>query len=133
MAALCLPCTAAVASSAASDSRRINTVYNTVYSIPSTGTYTVPYQFVVSSARAWLIRFHIHVPYRIRYTRRASNSCTKECYSKYIIVPHMDLPYTVAYRVSVRRYVYKTTYANSFSHFLSAHNEKNKIKQYHST
>ena len=54
MAALCLPCTAAVASSAASDSRRINslpTVYNTVYSIPSTGTYTVPYRFVVSSTR----------------------------------------------------------------------------------
>ena len=57
MAALCLPCTAAVASSAASDSRRINTVYslptvyNTVYSIPSTGTYTVPYRFVISSAR----------------------------------------------------------------------------------
>ena len=57
MAALCLPCTAAVASSAASDSHRINTVYslptvyNTVYSIPSTGTYTVPYRFVVSSVR----------------------------------------------------------------------------------
>ena len=56
-------------------SRRINTVYslpmvyNTVYSIPSTGTYTVPYRFVVSSARAWLIR--IHVPYRIPYTRTA--------------------------------------------------------------
>ena len=33
MAVLCLPCTAAVASSAASDSRRINTVYSlpTVY------------------------------------------------------------------------------------------------------
>ena len=61
MAALCLPCTAAVVSSAASDSRRINavyslpTVYNTVYSIPSTGTYTVQYRFVVSSAHAWLI------------------------------------------------------------------------------
>ena len=54
MAALCLPCTAAVASSAASDSRRINSLpHNTVYSIPSTGTcaYTVPYRFVVSSAR----------------------------------------------------------------------------------
>ena len=52
MAALCLPCTAAVASSAASDPRRINTVYSlpTVYSIPNTGTYTVPYRFVVSSA-----------------------------------------------------------------------------------
>ena len=59
MAALCFPCTAAVASSAASDSRRINTVhslptiYNTVYSIPSTGTYTVLYRFVVSSACAF--------------------------------------------------------------------------------
>ena len=37
--------------------RRINTVYslstvyNMVYSIPSTGTYTVLYRFVVSSAR----------------------------------------------------------------------------------
>ena len=57
MAALCLPCMAAVASSAASDSRRVNTVYslttvyNTVYSIPSTGTYTVPFRFVVSSTR----------------------------------------------------------------------------------
>ena len=73
MAALCLPCTAAVASSAASDSRRINTVYslptvyNKVYSIPSTGTYTVPYQFVVSSAR--IVPCTGTVPYT-RYTRR---------------------------------------------------------------
>ena len=57
MAALCLPFMAVVASSAASDSHHINTVYslpmvyNTVYSIRSTGTYTVPYRFVVSSVR----------------------------------------------------------------------------------
>ena len=44
MAALCLPCTAAVASSAASDSRRINTVYSlpNTYGIASAQALPLP-------------------------------------------------------------------------------------------
>ena len=70
MAALCLPCTATVA---AWDSRRVYslpTVYNTCIAylvqvpIPYR-TYTVPYQFVVSSARAWLIRSLVYTVYAL--------------------------------------------------------------------
>ena len=71
MAALCLPCTAAVVSSAASDSRRINTVYSlpTVYNTCIAYLVQVPIPYRSDSwyvARAWLSRIHVYtVPYTV--------------------------------------------------------------------